>query len=65
MNRRTTCLLCPCLRYARGLCQRCYKAAKQRVDAGETTWDQLEAAGRAMPPARKESNALVHLFKRR
>jgi hypothetical protein len=33
----------------RGLCNRCYTHCHKRVKSGETTWAELEAAGRALP----------------
>jgi hypothetical protein len=33
----------------RGLCKRCYTHCHKRVKSGETTWAELEAAGRALP----------------
>ncbi len=35
----------------RGLCALCYQRAGRAVRRGETTWPQLEAEGRARPPA--------------
>lgn len=35
-------------RLVRGLCPRCYSLLKSRVDAGETTWKELEAKGLAV-----------------
>lgn len=29
----------------RGMCLMCYSRAKKKVDAGETTWEKLTAAG--------------------
>jgi hypothetical protein len=34
---------------SRGLCPACYDRAARAVRAGETTWAELEAAGRALP----------------
>lgn len=35
-------------RLVRGLCPRCYSLLKSRVDAGETTWRELESQGIAV-----------------
>jgi hypothetical protein len=34
-----------------GLCQRHYKQAMALVHAGRSTWEELEAQGRARPPS--------------
>jgi hypothetical protein len=36
-------------RIVRGLCPACYALLKSRVDAGETTWEDLESKGLASP----------------
>lgn len=36
---------------ARGLCSNHYNQAVRYIDQGRTTWERLEAAGRARPPA--------------
>lgn len=41
--------------HARGLCGGCYYQASARVNAGETTWKELEAAGLAKPSAGRVS----------
>ena len=33
---------------ARGLCTSCYQLAQQMVKAGQTTWEKLEATGKAI-----------------
>jgi hypothetical protein len=44
------CLECKArLAASRGLCQRCYSLAYQRVRSGKTTWPELEASGLALP----------------
>jgi hypothetical protein len=44
------CLECKArLAASRGLCQRCYSQAYQRVRSGKTTWSELEASGLALP----------------
>ena len=44
-KRKKTCLVRRCKRAvrARGLCDACYRAAKRKVQAEETTWDELES----------------------
>lgn len=32
----------------KGLCLKCYSAAKKKVASGETTWEELEALGLVM-----------------
>lgn len=34
---------------ARGLCERCYAAARRTVRRGDTSWRKLEARGMAAP----------------
>lgn len=34
----------------RGLCVACYSLLRKRVDAGETSWEELESQGNAVPP---------------
>lgn len=41
----------------KGLCSRCYREAKKRIDAGETTWDQLEGMGLCENPENPFSQA--------
>jgi len=38
----------------RGLCMKCHSEAKKQVNAGNTTWEQLEQMGLAQP-AEQES----------
>lgn len=40
--------------YSRGLCVRCLQRAKQKVTAGQTTWDELVKLGLATTATRKE-----------
>lgn len=40
-------------RACRGNCQRCYKAHRLMVVAGETTWAELERAGVVLAPQPK------------
>lgn len=46
------CLIAKCDKEARwkGLCSACYGQAKQLIDAGETTWEELAALGLAVVP---------------
>lgn len=46
----------------RGLCMKCYKAAKDLVDKGETDWDELTGMGLAEA---KEGSAFFEEFKKR
>lgn len=52
----TTEKLCDCQHphYARGLCQICYQYALDMIGRGETSWKQLEEAGKARPLIRKK-----------
>jgi hypothetical protein len=34
---------------SRGLCRSCYDAAYEDIRTGKTTWQQLEAEGKALP----------------
>jgi hypothetical protein len=44
---------CRCrVRLTRGLCPAHYSQAARRVSGGETTWQQLEAAGQCLPVRR-------------
>lgn len=58
---RKQCLVPGCTNtpLCRGLCRRDYGAAFRLVEAGETTWDQLIAANKALPKqgARKSEAA--------
>lgn len=45
-------------RKTRGLCVTCYQAALKRVNSGETSWEQLEAEGKAEPSGAKAANAV-------
>jgi len=47
---------CNAQHYARGLCEICYHAAKHRItNKKDTSWEQLEAEGRAAPPRLRPS----------
>ena len=50
--------LCPCCGKAarsRGVCHPTYTAAKRMIMRGETTWEQLERAGKVKPTTRYKS----------
>jgi hypothetical protein len=44
----------------RGLCARCYTHASQLVRDGLTSWETLEAAGKAKPKAKPGPSDLPH-----
>lgn len=55
MNEQTEtvpCIIDKCGKDSRwkGLCSACYGQAKQLIDAGETTWEELGALGLAVIP---------------
>ena len=47
----------------KGLCQTCYREAKQMVDRGETTWEQLASVGLALGPPSKFRAAFNSRYK--
>ena len=52
----TKCIIKDCARTMataayRGMCLVCYSAAKKAVEAGKTTWDELEQLELALPAA--------------
>lgn len=47
------CLNCSGVARSRGLCTKCYPKVYARVRAGETTWEELIAEGKATAPARE------------
>ena len=57
----TGCVNCrrPTLIAKRGLCRRCREAMRAAVGRGETTWEEIEAAGRALPDARRRPRRYV------
>lgn len=50
------CLGCVHFSQARGLCQNCYRKAREAVKAGKTTWEQLEKEGKCRPLLKKHPN---------
>lgn len=46
------CMIAGCDRpvRSRGCCNPCYITLYKRVEAGETTWEELEQAGLVLPP---------------
>lgn len=42
-------------RRARGLCRKCWVRASRRVNAGEVTWEDLEASKAALPVGSSKS----------
>ena len=59
------CLVTACDRpphNARGLCEACYKFARQLVIQGRTTWKQLEDDGKCLRKRRRESNEIERFF---
>ena len=38
----------------RGLCMKCYAAAKNAIDLGRTTWNELEEAGLVLPNSKND-----------
>ena len=54
--------------HARGLGENCYRAALRKVNAGETTWEELEELGLARAPyatPRTKFDAVYEKAKRR
>jgi hypothetical protein len=51
---------CPRPEDLRGLCARCYTHASQLVRDGLTTWEKLEAEGKARPKAKPAPSDLPH-----
>ena len=46
------CLGCSQPAHRRGLCHKCYTELWRQVRRGETTWDEIEAAGLGLPQKR-------------
>lgn len=46
----------------RGLCNACYQAASRLIRANETTWEELEAQGKALHVKRGRPNTSATWF---
>lgn len=57
------CLACKAAKVvARGLCERCWRAAMAAVDGGLVTWAKIEAQGKALPSERDERAKRMAFF---
>lgn len=63
-NVKSTCMIEGCERQVRvrGLCLQCYQSAFVHVKAGRTSWEQLEAAGLALPARAYRRSPFVIAF---
>lgn len=49
----------------RGMCSTCHREAKRSVDAGITTWMEIEALGLATPVGGEKKKSFIDVLKRK